>query len=251
MNAGDRGAAVVIGSAGAIGGAIMRGLVAARPELVPWVTYRSAAGDVAELAEQIPGLHAVQCDLTQPAQLASFVSEVERTAGPVRVLVHAAVDVKAGPVLVLGHEVVSDVISSSGLSLLTLVEGFDRLLQPGSTVLYITSIGSHRVLRGYSAVGAAKAVGDTLMRYLAAELAPRGIRVNSISAGPFVSKAAAAVVGDTAVLMAATDAVTPRGRAVNFEELANAATFLTGPQSGGITGQVIRVDAGIFSGWEL
>ncbi len=251
MDADDRGAAVVIGSAGAIGGAILRGLVAARPELVPWMTYRSETGAVGELADEIPGLHQVRCDLTKPAELNDLVAKVERSAGPVRVLVHAAVDVKAGPILELGHKGVSDVVMSSGLSLLTLVEAFDRLLQPGSAILYITSIGSHRVLQGYSAVGAAKAVGDALMRYLAAELATRGVRVNSISAGPFVSKAAAAVVGDTGALMAASDAATPRGRAIDFEELANAAVFLTSPLAGGITGQVVTVDAGIFSGWRL
>jgi enoyl-[acyl-carrier-protein] reductase (NADH) len=251
MDASDRGAAVVIGSAGAIGGAILRGLVAARPAVVPWMTYRSDVGAVEELAKQIPGLHPAQCDLTKSSELANLVSEVERSAGPVRVLVHAAVDVKAGPILELGHEGVSNVVMSSGLSLLTLVEAFDRLLQPGSAILYITSIGSHRVMPGYSAVGAAKAVGDAIMRYLAAELATRGIRVNSISAGPFVSKAAAAVVGDTGALVAAADAATPRGRVVDFEELGNAAVLLTSPQAGGITGQVITVDAGIFSGWKL
>lgn len=248
---GAGGAAVVVGSAGAVGGAILRGLAADRPELVPWITYRSDPSPLERLGEEIPGLRSARCDLVEPDSLAGLVSQVEETAGAVSVLVHAAVAPRLGPMLEVGHRAVSESVASGGLSLLALVEAFDRLLEPGSAVLYLTSIGSQRVIPGYGSVGAAKAVGDTIVRYLASELAPRGIRVNAISAGPFLSKAAAAVVGDTGALMAATAAATPRGRALDLEELANAAVFLAGPRGTGITGQVVVVDGGIFNRWVL
>ncbi len=128
---------------------------------------------------------------------------------------------------------------------------FDDMLRDGSTVLYVTSIGSFRVIPTYSAIGTAKACGESLVRYLAAELAHRGIRVNAISPPPFASQAAKDVVGDTDALMAATDAATPRGRRLELSEIADLAAYLTELGSSGITGQVITVDGGIFTTWRL
>ena len=142
-------------------------------------------------------------------------------------------------------------VQSSGLSLLGLTVAFDDMLRDGSTVLYVTSIGSFRVIPTYSAIGTAKACGESLVRYLAAELAHRGIRVNAISPPPFASQAAKDVVGDIDALMAATDAATPRGRRLEPSEIADLAAYLTEPRSSGITGQVITVDGGIFTTWRL
>jgi enoyl-[acyl-carrier-protein] reductase (NADH) len=136
-------------------------------------------------------------------------------------------------------------------ALLGLTAAFDDLLAEGSTVLYVTSIGSYRVIPTYTAIGTAKACGEALVRYLAAELAPRGIRVNAISPSPFASQAAADVVGDVGRLMAATDAATPRGRRLELSEIADLAAYLAEPRSSGITGQVITVDGGIFTTWRL
>jgi len=216
-----------------------------------WTTYRKDAEPAETLAASVSGVRAVRCDLRDRRDVANLASEVAAAAGHVRVLVHAAVEIQLGSVLELGYEKVSGVVLSSGLSLLTLVEEFEELLQPGSVVLYMTSIGSHRVIPGYGAVGAAKAVGDALVRYLASELAPRGVRVNAMSLGPFASKAAADVVDDVEALMKVTDAATPRGRRLDLAEIADAAAFLAGPGGSGVTGQVVTVDAGIFNRWSL
>jgi enoyl-[acyl-carrier-protein] reductase (NADH) len=250
-NAGRTGAIVVIGSAAALGGAYVRRLIEDQAEPLAWITYRSDAAPAQELASTLPGVRAMRCDVTVQEDLQALVADVASRAAHVDALVHAALDPAVGPLLELGTPTVAQVVAASGLSLLSLVEAFDELLSPGATVIYTTSIGSHRVIRGYGAVGTAKAVGESIVRYLAAELAERDVRVNAISAGPFASKAAARVVADVETLMQATDEATPRGRRLDLAEIAEVAAFLVHPRASGVTGQVVTVDAGIFNRWAL
>jgi enoyl-[acyl-carrier protein] reductase III len=247
----EGGGVVVIGSAGALGGAVLRSLVADQPQPLGWITYHQNPEPAKDLAISIPGVRVAQCDLCTRSDIAALASEVEATAGYVRVLVHAAVDIRFGTVLELGYDNVSAVVESSGLSLLTVVEEFEHLLRPGSVVLFMTSLGSQRVIPFYGAVGAAKAVGEALIRYLAAELAPREIRVNAMSLGPFASEAARRAVSDVEALMKATDEATPRGRRLDVAEMGRVAAFLASPAASGVTGQVVMVDGGIFNRWVL
>lgn len=241
------GAIVVIGAAGGLGGAILRRLAADRAGAPAWITYRSRP-DIAEaVAATVPGARVAPCDLHSMQSVHALADEVRREAGSVAALVHAAVEIVPGNGLEIGYEAVSRVVQSSGLALLGLVEAFDDLLGDGSSVLYVTSVGSTIVIPTYIAIGTAKACGEALVRYLASELASRGIRVNAVSPGPFISQAAADVVGDVDALMAATDRATPRGRRLELEEIADVAAYLAEPRSSGITGQVILVDGGIFS----
>jgi enoyl-[acyl-carrier-protein] reductase (NADH) len=247
----DPGAIVVVGAAGGLGGAILRRLAADRPGSPVWITYRSNAAQAEALAASVAGARVARCDLHEPADMVQLAEEVRSEAGGVATLVHAVVEVVTGPALEIGYEKISAVVQSSGLALLGLTAAFDDMLGDGSTILYVTSIGSYRVIPTYTAIGTAKACGEALVRYLAVELAPRGIRVNAISPAPFASQAAAGVVGDLDALMAATDAATPRGRRLELSEIADLAAYLSEPRSSGITGQVITVDGGIFTTWRL
>jgi enoyl-[acyl-carrier-protein] reductase (NADH) len=241
------GAIVVAGAAGGLGGAIARRLAADRPGAPLWITYRGRADLAEAVAAEIPGARTRRCDLQSLDDMRALADDVRREAGSTATLVHAAVEIVTGPAVEIGFETVARVVRSSGLALLGLVECFDDMLHDGSTVLYVTSVGSTLAIPSYVAIGTAKACGEALVRHLASELAPRGIRVNAISPGPFVSQAAADVVGDTDALMAATDAATPRGRHLELEEMADLAAYLAEPRSSGITGQVIFVDGAIFS----
>ena len=247
----SRGAIVVVGAAGGLGGAILQRLAEDRPDAPMWITYRGNSEAAAKAAAVVPGARTAQCDLHRPEDMTRLAAEVSSVAGHVATLVHAAVEVITGPALKIGYARLSAVVQSSGLALLGLTAAFDGLLRDGSTILYVTSIGSYRVIPTYAAIGAAKACGESLVRYLAAELAPRGIRVNAISPPPFVSQAAKDVVGDIEALMKATDAATPRGRRLELSEIADLAAYLAEPRSSGITGQVITVDGGIFTTWRL
>ncbi|MDA8280115.1 MAG: SDR family oxidoreductase, partial [Actinomycetota bacterium] len=154
-----RSAAVVIGGAGGIGGAVLQALVRDRPDLVPWITFHSDEASVRELAEHVPGLRWRRCDLARTGELQALADDVRASASRVAVLAHVALQPISGTLLELGHEQVSRAVATSGVSLLAAVEAFDRLLQPGAAVLYVTSMGARRVVPRYGAVAAAKAAG--------------------------------------------------------------------------------------------
>jgi len=117
--------------------------------------------------------------------------------------------------------------------------------QGGGCIVSISSPGAGRVLPDYVAVGASKAALEALTRYLAVELAGRGIRVNAVSPGLVETEALRhfASLGDPQVIARATRN-TPAGRLVTPEDVAGVVSFLCSPQAEMIRGQVLVVDGG-------
>jgi len=111
------------------------------------------------------------------------------------------------------------------------------------SIVTLSYLGSERVIPNYNIMGIAKAALEASVRYLAADLGPRGIRVNAISAGP-IKTLSAAGVGNFSELLASIEGKAPLRRNVTSEEVGDTCQFLCGPQSRGITGSVIFVDAG-------
>ena len=114
----------------------------------------------------------------------------------------------------------------------------------GGSILTLTYLGSERVFPNYNVMGVAKAALESSVRYLAADLGPKNIRVNAISAGPIKTLAAAGISGfleHPAGLPRTSAAAT---RTSTLSEVADAAVFLLGPASRAITGEVLMVDAG-------
>jgi enoyl-[acyl-carrier protein] reductase I len=100
-----------------------------------------------------------------------------------------------------------------------------------------------RAVPRYNVMGVAKAALEASVRYLALDLGPKKIRVNAISAGPIPTAAARGITGFGGILDAVADKA-PLRRNVEMEEIANAALFLLGHLSSGITGEVLYVDCG-------
>jgi enoyl-[acyl-carrier protein] reductase III len=115
----------------------------------------------------------------------------------------------------------------------------------GSSILGISSLGSVRVLDGYTLVGASKAALEALVRYLAVELAPRGIRVNAVSAGVVETGALEHFPHKEAMLEMGVN--NPVGRLVSPDDVAKLVTFLCSPDAEMIRGQTVVVDGG----WSL
>ncbi len=116
-------------------------------------------------------------------------------------------------------------------------------LSEGSNLIGVTSLGSVRVLPGYAAIGASKAALEALVRYLAVELAPRGIRANAVSAGVVDTGALTHFPMREEMLRAAKEG-TPAGRMVTPEDVAGAVRFLLSDEAWMVRGHTLVVDGG-------
>jgi enoyl-[acyl-carrier protein] reductase I len=116
-------------------------------------------------------------------------------------------------------------------------------LNPGAALLTLTYLGSLRIVPGYNTMGLAKASLESSVRYLAASLGPRGVRVNAISAGPIKTLAASGIKGFGKILdVVAREA--PIRRNVTIDDVGNVAAFLLSDLSAGVTAEVTYVDGG-------
>lgn len=116
-------------------------------------------------------------------------------------------------------------------------------MPPGSRVINISSPGSNRVLGSYFAVGVSKAALEAMTRYMAVDIAGRGISVNAVSAG-FVETDALEAFPDALGIKAVAGRATPAGRAVTAHDVAQVVAMLCAPEAEMIRGQTIVVDGG-------
>lgn len=116
-------------------------------------------------------------------------------------------------------------------------------LNSRAALLTLTYLGALRVVPGYNTMGLAKASLEASVRYLAASLGPRGLRVNGISAGPIKTLAAAGIKGFSRMLDY-NEKVAPLRRNVTIDEVGNTAAFLLSDLASGITGEITYVDGG-------
>jgi enoyl-[acyl-carrier protein] reductase III len=173
------------------------------------------------------------------------VAEEVARLGPLDVLVHAAATGVIRPALETADKHWDWTMSANARALLSLTRAAAPSMPSGSSILGISSLGSERVLDGYALVGASKAALEALVRYLAVELAPRGIRVNAVSAGVVETGALEHFPNRDAMLDMGVR--NPVGRLVSPDDVARLATFLCSPDAEMIRGQTLVVDGG----WSL
>jgi enoyl-[acyl-carrier protein] reductase I len=111
------------------------------------------------------------------------------------------------------------------------------------SILTLSYYGAEKAVPNYNVMGIAKASLEACVRYLAASLGPKGLRVNAISAGP-IKTLAAAGIKDFRKIQSAYASVAPLKRNISAEEVGNAAAFLCSDLASGITGEIVHVDAG-------
>ena len=128
-------------------------------------------------------------------------------------------------------------------SLIALARGAAPLMTEGGAMLTLTYYGAEKVFPNYNVMGVAKAALEATVRYLAASLGPRGIRVNAVSAGP-IKTLAARGIGDFTRILDAVTTRAPLHRNVEQAEVGNTALFLCSPLASGITGEITFVDCG-------
>ena len=162
--------------------------------------------------------------------------------GPLDVLVHNAATGVIRPALETEDKHWDWTLNANARALLSLARVTAPQMQPGSSIVAISSLGAQRVLENYVLVGTSKAALESLVRYLAVELAPRGIRVNAVSGGVVETGALEHFPNREAML--AAGAANPVGRLVTPEDIAGAVAFLCSADSEMIRGQTIVVDGG-------
>ena len=135
-------------------------------------------------------------------------------------------------------------LMTSGGSMLTLTYyGAEKLMKNGGSMLTLTYYGAEKWMPHYNVMGVAKAALEASVRYLAADLGEKGIRINAISAGP-IKTLAASGIGDFRYILRWNEYNAPLRRTVTIEEVGESAVYLLSPMSRGVTGEILHVDAG-------
>jgi enoyl-[acyl-carrier protein] reductase III len=171
------------------------------------------------------------------------VAEQVAALGPLDVLVHNAATGVARPALETEDKHFDWTMAANARALLALARAAVPAMPSGASIVALSSLGSQRVLDNYVLVGASKAALEAIVRHLAVELAPRGIRVNAVSAG-VVETAALDAFPNREQMLSWSLARTPAGRLVEPGDIAGAVCFLCSPDAEMIRGQTVLVDGG-------
>jgi len=202
---------------------------------------------VRPLVEQVEGDFLVDCDVTSDSQVADLFSAIDEKWGGLDFIVHsiafAMQEDLEGTFLVTTRDGFLMAQEISAYSLTRICQEAVPRMSDGGAVVTLSYLGGERAMQGYNVMGVAKASLESSVRYLAADLGPRGIRVNAISAGPIQTLAARGIGGFSKIFEVVTERA-PLRRGVTQEEVGNTACFLLSPLSSGITGEVIYVDGG-------
>jgi enoyl-[acyl-carrier protein] reductase III len=194
-----------------------------------------------ETAEELRGLGAepvlVRGNVTSPRVL-----EAVAELGPLDVLVHNAATGVIRPALETEDKHWDWTVNANARALLQLARVAAPQMRAGSSIVGISSLGAQRVLENYVLVGTSKAALESLVRYLAVELAPRGIRVNAVSGG--VVETGALEHFPNREQMLAAGAANPVGRLVEADDIAGAVAFLCSADAEMVRGQTLVVDGG-------
>ena len=205
----------------------------------------AAERTVAELRRRGAEAEAIALDVGTPEGCATLLEEVAAHSDRLDLLVHCAVRVLPRPALAVDPHAFHEAVGVNGTALLWLTQAALPLLVEGSSIVYVTSRGARKAVANYAAVGTAKALGEALVRYLAVELAPRGVRVNAVAPSGIDTESARLVHGEEAEERARTAAAAnPSGRGVVDDDYTALVAFLASPAAAMIQGQVIAVHGG-------
>jgi enoyl-[acyl-carrier protein] reductase I len=209
--------------------------------------------NVSKLVETLPGheqMPVLLCDAAKPEDVKGLIAEIDKRWGGLDILVHSIAFAPAEDLRGRFHEISRDgVLTAVDVSAYTLVS-LSRAALPlfeksgGGAVMALTFNAVERVVPSYNSMAIAKAALETCVRYLAVDLGPSNVRVNTISAGPLRTLSASAVKGISQArdLM---EAKAPLRRNITQDEVGNVAVFLASDWSRAVTGGTIYADNGL------
>ncbi|WP_340646946.1 SDR family oxidoreductase [Phenylobacterium sp.] len=240
---------LITGGTKGIGLAIARRLAPVHGRVVLAYHSDEAAAQAAraEIAALGAAVETVRCEVGSPEGAAALMAQIEGLGHGLTHIVHSAAMIY--PTTLLGADLAKfrQAVETNGLSLLYLVHAAQALLGRGSSVVFITSMGSRIPSPNYGALGVGKALAEAIVRYLVAELAPRGVRINGVAPGLVHTTSVAAMLGSEGAAQAAVDRAArtnPSGRESRDSDYAALVEFLLGPEAEFIQGQVIAATGG-------
>jgi enoyl-[acyl-carrier protein] reductase I len=199
------------------------------------------------LAEEVGGLVVGHCDVTDPATIDAVFDEVAKRWGSLDFVVHAIAfsdkDQLTGRYVECTAENFSRTLLISCYSFTAIAQRAEKMMPNGGSLLTLTYYGAEKWMPHYNVMGVAKAALEASVRYLAADLGEKNIRVNALSAGP-IRTLAAAGIGDFRYILKWNELNSPLRRTVTIEEVGDAALYFLSDLARGVTGEVHHVDAG-------
>ncbi|ERM03405.1 enoyl-ACP reductase [Brucella intermedia 229E] len=230
-------------------GGISKQLAAQGAELA--FTYQGDAlgKRVKPLAEQVGSDFVLPCDVEDIASVDAVFAEIEKKwGGKLDFIVHAIGfsdknELKGRYADVTTRENFSRTMVISAYSFTEMAQRAEKLMKDGGSILTLTYGGSTRTIPNYNVMGVAKAALEAMVRYLAADYGPQGIRVNAISAGP-VRTLAGAGIGDARAIFSYQRRNSPLRRTVDIDDVGKSAVYLLSDLSSGVTGEIHYVDSG-------
>jgi enoyl-[acyl-carrier protein] reductase I len=212
-------------------------------------TYQGEALEkrVRPLAESVGSSLVLPCDVATEESIDTAFAAVEQVWGKIDFLVHAIgwAD-KAylrGRYLDTPRAAFLQALDISCYSFVAVAQRAERMMNDGGSMLTLTYLGAERVMPHYNVMGIAKAALEASVRYLAADLGERNIRVNAISAGP-IKTLAASGIGDFRYILKWNELNAPLARNVTTEEVGGSGLYLLSSLAAGVTGEVHHVDCG-------
>ena len=202
---------------------------------------------VEPLAAEVGGVVLGHCDVTEPATLDAAFETLRSTWGSLDFLVHAIAfsdkDELDGRYIDTTQDNFIKTMVISCYSFTAVAQRAEKLMNSGGSMLTLTYYGAEKWMPHYNVMGVAKAGLEASVRYMAADLGAKNIRVNAISAGP-IKTLAASGIGDFRYILKWNEYNTPLRRNVTIEEVGDTAVYLLSDLSRGVTGEVHHVDAG-------
>jgi len=202
---------------------------------------------VRPLAKEL-GAHVLgHCDVTAGASIDAVFAEAGKLWETVDFVVHCIAfsdkDQLTGRYVDTTEDNFTKSLAISCYSFTAVAQRAEKLMPTGGSMLTLTYYGAEKWMPHYNVMGVAKAALEASVRYLAADLGEKGIRVNAISAGP-IKTLAASGIGDFRYILRWNEYNAPLRRTVTIEEVGESAVYLLSPMSRGVTGEILHVDAG-------
>jgi enoyl-[acyl-carrier protein] reductase I len=202
---------------------------------------------VEPLAQDVGGLVVGHCDVTEPSTIDAAFASIEAKWGSLDFLVHAIAfsdkDQLSGRYVDTTSDNFSKTLLVSCYSFTALAQRVEKLMPRGGSLLTLTYYGAEKWMPHYNVMGVAKAALEASVRYLAADLGAKNIRVNAISSGP-IKTLAASGIGDFRYILKWNEYKSPLPRTVTIEEVGDSGLSLLSDLGRGVSGEIIHVDAG-------